>query len=296
MVDVQNATLAGGVAIGTAANLHVLSPAEAVIIGCLGGALSVVGYTKIQPKLETLMGVHDTCGVNNLHGMPAILAAVASAVILAYTKVSDFEMPEHAYAVYGKRFSSHINATSGITSWKEDRTPGVQAGYQLLCMLVSFCMAVSGGLVSGWLVKKLGQMTDTWLFVDRRFWEVPELEMPFYFDARGEISRDKMIEEVAHSLHGANAWNSRPPSREVSIDIEDGNGSSNGNIAQSSPNPYRPALSAGPRWPQEPLAANVNLVSNELLSLKLDLVLQQIGQASTANAAPPRAALGAAQE
>ena len=37
MVDVQNATLAGGVAIGSAANLTVLSPAESLVIGVLGG-------------------------------------------------------------------------------------------------------------------------------------------------------------------------------------------------------------------------------------------------------------------
>ena len=88
MVDVQNATLAGGVAIGTAANLHVCTPATAVVIGTLGGALSVIGYTKVQPFLEAKLSLHDTCGVNNLHGMPAILAAIASAIIVSYTDES----------------------------------------------------------------------------------------------------------------------------------------------------------------------------------------------------------------
>ena len=105
MVDVQNATLAGGVAIGSAANLTILSPVEPMIIGSLAGCLSVIGYTSIQPKLEQWLHLHDTCGVNNLHGMPAILAAVSSAVILGYTKVSDFPTPEYAYAVLGMGFS-----------------------------------------------------------------------------------------------------------------------------------------------------------------------------------------------
>ena len=39
----QNATLAGGVAIGTASNMSV-SPWGALLIGCIAGGLSVVGY------------------------------------------------------------------------------------------------------------------------------------------------------------------------------------------------------------------------------------------------------------
>ena len=42
-VHVQNATLAGGVAIGTASNMSV-SPWGALLIGCCAGALSTVGY------------------------------------------------------------------------------------------------------------------------------------------------------------------------------------------------------------------------------------------------------------
>merc|ERR1719277_2912379 len=52
MVDVQNATLAGGVAIGSAANLLPKSPGLALGVGIAAGLLSVAGYTVIQPKLQ----------------------------------------------------------------------------------------------------------------------------------------------------------------------------------------------------------------------------------------------------
>lgn len=47
MVDIQNATLAGGVAIGSACDLGV-SPAAALGVGFLAGIVSVVGYTSLQ--------------------------------------------------------------------------------------------------------------------------------------------------------------------------------------------------------------------------------------------------------
>ena len=50
MVDVQNATLAGGVAIGSIANLAIQSPAIAIATGAASGALSVVGYTRVQVR------------------------------------------------------------------------------------------------------------------------------------------------------------------------------------------------------------------------------------------------------
>lgn len=78
MVHVQNATLAGGVAIGSAANLS-LPPAAAVGLGALAGALSVVGYAVASPALDRC-GVTDTCGVLNLHGMPGVLGGLASAL------------------------------------------------------------------------------------------------------------------------------------------------------------------------------------------------------------------------
>ena len=47
-----------------------LAPATFSVIGCVAGLVSVVGFKFIQPYLESRLGLHDTCGVHNLHGMP----------------------------------------------------------------------------------------------------------------------------------------------------------------------------------------------------------------------------------
>jgi ammonium transporter Rh len=67
MVDVQNASLAGGVAIGSMCNMPI-SPAGALAVGFAAGAFCVFGYVCLTPLLERAIGLHDTCGVANLHG------------------------------------------------------------------------------------------------------------------------------------------------------------------------------------------------------------------------------------
>ena len=52
-------------------------------MGAFAGVLSVYGYHKITPYLQRKFGLLDTCGVHNLHGMPALVAGVASAIVMA---------------------------------------------------------------------------------------------------------------------------------------------------------------------------------------------------------------------
>jgi ammonium transporter Rh len=77
--DIANAALAGGVAIGSTCD--VTTPGYAMLIGIAAGALSVVGYSLIAPKLQKLIKGTDTCGINNLHGMPGILGGVVAIFI-----------------------------------------------------------------------------------------------------------------------------------------------------------------------------------------------------------------------
>lgn len=84
-----NATLAGGVAIGSASDL-IVTPWATMLIGFLAGVLSAIGFKKIGPYLNSKINLHDTCGVHSLHGMPAVFGALASAVAIAFASNKGF--------------------------------------------------------------------------------------------------------------------------------------------------------------------------------------------------------------
>lgn len=50
----------------------------ALVIGFVAGLISTYGYNVLQPWLEKNLALHDTCGINNLHGMPSVIGAIAS--------------------------------------------------------------------------------------------------------------------------------------------------------------------------------------------------------------------------
>lgn len=79
--DIANASLAGGVAIG--ASVANVTPGWSMIIGLAAGAISVIGFTIIQPRLQKLTGGVDTCGVHNLHGMPGVFGGLVAAALVA---------------------------------------------------------------------------------------------------------------------------------------------------------------------------------------------------------------------
>ena len=60
MVHIQNATLAGGVAIGAVAD-QIVKPFAAMIIGTIAGIISTFGFQYLTPFLHKNIYLHDTC-------------------------------------------------------------------------------------------------------------------------------------------------------------------------------------------------------------------------------------------
>lgn len=144
MVDIQNATLAGGVAVGTAADFPV-GPAGALVIGILAGILSVVGYVYVSPFLEG-KGLHDTCGVHNLHGMPGVLGGITGAIALA----------------------AHNTDSWGEYGNGDDGKFALDAGKNVLALGITLVVALVGGAITGAMMKlmvgseKYGEDAENW--------------------------------------------------------------------------------------------------------------------------------------
>lgn len=151
-VDIQNATLAGGVAIGCSANFN-MNPVNAIFIGIAAGAISTLGYYFIQPFLFEKLRIHDTCGVHNLHGMTSVIGAVASVVLAAYKQA---ESREHDTDV----FFGHRNGQW----WR-----------QLVGMIAVLACAIIGGIVTGWIMRNIDPISpDDIPFEDSKYWEIAD--------------------------------------------------------------------------------------------------------------------------
>merc|ERR1719383_834708 len=89
MVEIQNSTIAGGVAVGTVADM-LTAPCGAMLGGVCGG-VSVLGYYYVTPVLHSKLGVEDTCGIHNLHGMPGIIGAIVGMIVSALEQDGKYE-------------------------------------------------------------------------------------------------------------------------------------------------------------------------------------------------------------
>ena len=159
MIDIQNATLAGGVAVGSSADL-VIGPAFSMLIGMIAGIVSTFGYNKLQPWLYKKYNLHDTCGVNNLHGIPGIIGGLSGAISAAFT----------SNELYGDNIQNVFPAMDGTRSNKE------QGLYQLLALLTTISISISGGLLTGKILNMRIFQNNKAYYDDKDNWHLEEEE------------------------------------------------------------------------------------------------------------------------
>jgi ammonium transporter Rh len=148
-----NATLAGGVAIGSSADICT-EPWEAMLIGYVGGIISAVGFQKIGPFLSEHINLQDSCGVHSLHGMPGVLAGLISAIAIAAIDPSNF--PEGYFPVMANGGSAQG-----------------QAAAQIWALLVTLTISILGGISGGYIASmSMWQPVHSLFRDDDHFWEV----------------------------------------------------------------------------------------------------------------------------
>ncbi len=157
MEHVLNATLAGGVAVGSSADL-VIAPYGALITGLVAGIISVFGYEKLTPYLEEHYNIYDTCGVNNLHGIPGIIGGLGGFISASIAEED----------LYGGSVSEVFPARAN------GRTAIEQGGFQLAALFTTIGISIVSGLFTGVILsiyklkKKEPYYTDDthWLLED----------------------------------------------------------------------------------------------------------------------------------
>lgn len=152
----QNATLAGGVAVGSIAAMS-LTPWGAIIVGVVGALGSVLGYKYAVPKLRRRFKIHDTRGVQAAHGIPGILSGIASVLVAILANEEKYGV--NLYTLYPAR-SPRDNSTQLLDLQKfapipagDNRKGTIQALYQLATLAVTLLIAVCGGLLTGLVIR-----------------------------------------------------------------------------------------------------------------------------------------------
>jgi len=149
---------------GVAADLD-LHPTAAMAAGFLAGTVSVLGYHYLTPYLSQKYGIQDICGVHNLHGMPGVMSCIVGIFATLHAAYDHSKYPENTNPdpVTGKI----------IDAYNFDKN---QALWQFISMCITLGLAISGGIITGFISKKtksLRPIIAKHLFNDRTFWNLP---------------------------------------------------------------------------------------------------------------------------
>lgn len=137
MEDILNATLAGGVIIGSSCNL-IENMAWALGFGLVGGVVCFFGFKYFATFQHKHLRLYDTVGITNLHLLPGLLGSLGSAFICA------------------------------IYYHRETRSPSKQGGIQVACTFICLGIGAGTGLFAGLVMRLLPRPHLP--FTDKGYW------------------------------------------------------------------------------------------------------------------------------
>jgi len=162
--DAQRSSVAGGVAIGSVANL-VAEPWQATLIGAIGGIACSAANHFIRQFCVNRLEVHDTVGVMSMHGYPGLVGWFAGICFL---------LPLNHDFLSGDLQSENLAYKLPWENVLQNRRGNGDAAFvQAVSAPMTISIALVTGLVAGLVAKKITVLDRKLLFKDSTFFDVP---------------------------------------------------------------------------------------------------------------------------
>lgn len=167
IVDIQYASLAGGIAMGSG-HAALIVPGGALLVGAVAGFVNVIFFSVFFHWFEKKCPIKffDTRGVQGLHGISGMIGGFASVIALSRSRSSVYAQPDTAIF------------PNGLPN---------QGGFQAASLAISVGVGVGGGFVTGLLIWILRQFDRSPLpppLQDEFEWHVPT-DFPKHTSAGG---------------------------------------------------------------------------------------------------------------
>ncbi|CAF0748120.1 unnamed protein product [Adineta steineri] len=124
-----------------------------MVIATLAGMISVLGFEYLLPILKRIR-IHDTCSVNNLHGMSGIAGVIVASI---------------------DNRSGYLNhLTDQCLNGGISRSNSIRSAYQAAALGLTLGMSIVGGLITGVILRIpiFAQKDND--FVNEENWHSPE--------------------------------------------------------------------------------------------------------------------------
>eukprot|EP01119_Soliformovum_irregulare_P000479 TRINITY_DN10332_c0_g1_i1.p1 TRINITY_DN10332_c0_g1~~TRINITY_DN10332_c0_g1_i1.p1 ORF type:complete len:527 (-),score=161.89 TRINITY_DN10332_c0_g1_i1:72-1586(-) len=150
MLDVQRATISGGIGIGTCA-AYLVNPGGAMAIGAVCGSLTSLSFIFFQNVIHRFIRLEDSIGSMSMFGVPGFIGGLAGVFSAAIVGQSD--------VIYGQPISDILPRGAK------------QAGYQFAALAIALIIAFISAAILAILLRFSARLPHH--YTDENDWDTP---------------------------------------------------------------------------------------------------------------------------